>query len=187
MQTLITRTWLQQNVGQTVWPAMLRRLWRCGTIAALAIIALSARAFESPSTPDRALAAFQCDPGLHVELVAAEPLVFQPCAVAWDAEGHLFVAENRGYPTGPGPGEPPAGVIARLDDTDGDGRMDRRTVFADGLTFPNGLTPWKGGLIVTCAPDHQRVDPRGQDHVAGTSRTRRGRDRHRLPLQSVHA
>ena len=45
------------------------------------------------------------------------------------------------------------GVIARLDDTDGDGRMDRRTVFADGLTFPNGLTPWNGGLIVTCAPD----------------------------------
>lgn len=131
----------------------MRWLGRFGTIAGLVGITLAGRAFESPSTPDRALAAFQHDPGLRVELVAAEPLVFQPCAVAWDAEGYLFVAENRGYPTGPGPGEPPVGVISRLDDTDGDGRMDRRTVFADGLTFPNGLTPWNGGLIVTCAPD----------------------------------
>ncbi|NOS70896.1 MAG: c-type cytochrome [Verrucomicrobia bacterium] len=122
-------------------------------MVALAGIALSSHAFESPSSPDQVLAAFQHDPGLSVELVAAEPLVFQPCAVTWDAEGHLFVAENRGYPTGPGPGQPPVGTIARLDDADGDGHMDRRTVFADGLTFPNGLTPWNGGLIVTCAPD----------------------------------
>jgi hypothetical protein len=40
-----------------------------------------------------------------------------------------------------------------LEDTDGDGRMDRRTEFAGGLTYPNGVMPWKGGLIVTCAPD----------------------------------
>lgn len=133
--------------------ATLFRLVRFSGTAALVGIALASHAFVSPSTPDQALAAFQCDPGLRVELVAAEPLVFQPCAMAWDAEGHLFVAENRGYPTGPGPGEPPAGVITRLEDTDGDGRMDRRKVFADGLTFPNGLTPWNGGLIVTCAPD----------------------------------
>ncbi len=117
------------------------------------MVVLSSRGLESPSKPAQSLAAFQCDPGLRVELVAAEPLVFQPCAVAWDAEGAMFVAENRGYPTGPGPGQPPAGVIARLDDTNRDGRMDQRTVFADGLTFPNGLTPWDGGLIVTCAPD----------------------------------
>ncbi len=122
-------------------------------VATLLAIVRSGHAFESPASPAHALAAFQCDPGLRVELVAAEPLVVQPCAVAWDAGGHLFVAENRGYPTGPGPGKPPAGVIARLDDTDGDGQLDRRTVFAYGLTFPNGLAPWNDGLIVTCAPD----------------------------------
>ena len=38
-------------------------------------------------------------------------------------------------------------------DTDGDGRFDTRTEFADGLTFPNGVMPWGDGLIVTCAPD----------------------------------
>jgi putative membrane-bound dehydrogenase-like protein len=45
------------------------------------------------------------------------------------------------------------GRIVMLEDTDGDGRMDKVTVFADGLTFPNGVFPWKGGLIVTCSPD----------------------------------
>jgi hypothetical protein len=45
------------------------------------------------------------------------------------------------------------GDIALLENTDGDGRMDKRTVFADGLTFPNGVMPWCSGFIVTCAPD----------------------------------
>lgn len=119
----------------------------------LMLFALPSLAFDSPAPPARALAAFQHDSGTQVELVAAEPLVFQPCAVAWDAAGRMFVAENRDYPLGPAPGQPRGGAIARLDDTDGDGRMDRRTVFADGLSFPNGLTPWAGGFIVTCAPD----------------------------------
>ena len=105
-------------------------------------------------SPDDALKSFQLgDSALRVELVAAEPLVASPCAIAFDERGRLFVAENRGYPVGPKAGEKPAGVIAMLEDTDGDGRMDKRTVFADGLTFPNGVMPWQGGLIVTCAPD----------------------------------
>ncbi len=129
------------------------QLRRLATLVALCGIAHSVYGIDSPLSPSKALEVFQHDPGLHVELVAAEPLVFQPCALAWDAEGRLFVVENRGYPNGPGAHKPPAGVIALLDDTDGDGRMDRRTIFADGLTFPNGITRWNGGLIVTCAPD----------------------------------
>jgi putative membrane-bound dehydrogenase-like protein len=115
--------------------------------------ALAAAPLPSPLAPAEALKAFEVVPGLRVELVAAEPLVASPCAIAFDAKGRLFVAENRGYPIGPKEGEKPAGVIALLEDTDGDGRMDKRTVFADGLTFPNGVLPWEGGLIVTCAPD----------------------------------
>jgi hypothetical protein len=100
---------------------------------------------------EEALKAFELgDPSLKVELVAAEPLVESPCAIAFDEAGRLFVAENRGYPN---LASPPQGDIVLLKDTDGDGRMDERTVFADGLTFPNGVMPWKGGLIVTCAPD----------------------------------
>ena len=101
-------------------------------------------------SPDDALKSFQHEPDVRVELVAAEPLVMSPCAMAFDERGRLFVAENRGYPS---TANPPQGDIALLEDTDGDGRMDKRTVFADALPFPNGVMPWRGGVIVTCAPD----------------------------------
>ncbi len=115
--------------------------------------AVQAAPLPSPLSPEDALKAFEAAPGLRVELVAAEPLTASPCALAFDGRGRLFVAENRGYPIGTPEGQPGAGVVALLEDTDGDGRMDRRTVFAEGLSFPNGVLPWKDGLIVTCAPD----------------------------------
>lgn len=112
-----------------------------------------AATLPSPLSPEDALRAFEVAPGLRVELVAAEPLIQSPCALAFDDRGRLFVAENRGYPIGTPEGQPGAGVIALLEDTDGDGRMDRRTAFAEGLSFPNGVLPLKDGVIVTCAPD----------------------------------
>src|SRR3954469_20362534 len=132
----------------------MRRPRLCG-IAAVSLIScgLQAADLDGPLSPQQSLQSFRTEPGLRVDLVAGEPLVGDPVAMAFDEVGRLFVVESRGYPTGPGPGKPPAGVIAMLEDTDGDGRYDKRTVFADGLTFPNGLMPWKGGLIVTCAPD----------------------------------
>src|SRR5437867_4222560 len=108
---------------------------------------------SGPLTPSQALAAFKLEPGLRIELVAGEPLVVDPVAMAFDEAGRLYVVENRGYPTGPGPGKPPAGIIALLEDSDGDGRYEKRTTFAEGLSFPNGIMPWRGGVLVTCAPD----------------------------------
>lgn len=112
-----------------------------------------ARGPDGPLAPDQALKSFQVEAGLKLELVAAEPLVVSPCAVAWDERGRMFVVENRGYPVGPKEGEPHQGRIAQLIDKDGDGRMDQRIDFATELSFPNGLMPWRGGLIVTCSPD----------------------------------
>ena len=86
---------------------------------------------------------------MRVKLVAAEPLVECRAPSPSMNAGSFFVAENRGYPNT----RTAAGRIALLTDTDGDGRMDQRTTFADGLTFPNGVMPWRGGVIVTCAPD----------------------------------
>ncbi len=97
-----------------------------------------------------ALSSFAHAPDVAIELVAAEPLVTSPCAMAFDEQGRIYMAENRGYPS---TAEPPQGSIALLEDTDGDGRIDKRTVFADGLTFPNGVLPWRDGAFVTCAPD----------------------------------
>lgn len=108
---------------------------------------------DSPLNPPQALKQFQIEPGLRLSLAAAEPATASPVAVAWDEVGRMFVAENRSYPHfGKNP-PPKDGVIALLEDRDGDGQYETRTVFADGFTFPNGLQPWRGGIFVTCAPD----------------------------------
>ncbi len=108
---------------------------------------------DGPLSPEESLKYLQTEPGLRVELVASEPMVVDPVAVAWDERGRMFVVEDRGYPLGPGKGTPPEGQVVLLEDTDGDRKYDKRTVFADGLTFPNGVMPWQGGVYVTCAPD----------------------------------
>ncbi|HKI71623.1 MAG TPA: PVC-type heme-binding CxxCH protein, partial [Verrucomicrobiae bacterium] len=95
------------------------------------------------------MATFQfADPNLTADLVASEPDIVAPVALAWDADGRLFVAEMTDYPSGP-----VSGRIRMLEDRDGDGRYERATVFADKIAFPNGVMPWNGGLLVTAAPD----------------------------------
>ncbi len=115
-------------------------------------IPLAATATDGPLTPEQAVATFQLDPGLKIECVAAEPMVASPVAVAWDEKGRMYVVEDRGYPTGPGKGQKPVGQVVLLESSRHDGHYDKRTVFADGLTFPNGVMCWRGGVFVTCAP-----------------------------------
>ncbi len=101
----------------------------------------------------KALESFQLEPGLSISLVAAEPLVIDPVAFAFDEQHRLYVVEDRGYPDPVDGSEAPAvGRIALLQDTDGDGSYDKRSEFVTDLTYPNGILPWKGGVFVTCAP-----------------------------------
>jgi putative membrane-bound dehydrogenase-like protein len=103
-----------------------------------------------PPSPAEALKLMKIAPGLRIELVAAEPQIESPVAMAFDEHGRLFVVEMRDYPNGPGPGRPPEGRIKMLEDRDG--VFETAAVFADNLLFANGLLPWMGGLIVTAAP-----------------------------------
>ena len=118
-------------------------------------MAAAAEAGRYPArSPEEALRTFQLEPGLRIELVAAEPLVVDPVAFVFDGPGRLFVAENRGYPDPVEGGERTTlGRIALLEDADGDGRFEKRKEFATGLGLVNGLMLWRGGLIVTAAPD----------------------------------
>ena len=103
----------------------------------------------SPLEPEEALESFELEEGFRIELFAAEPLITDPVAMEVDENGRIYVVENPGYPLD----TKPTGKIKLLQDTNGDGRPDESTVFADGLTLPTGLMRWKNGILVTAAPD----------------------------------
>ncbi|MCP5551401.1 MAG: c-type cytochrome [Akkermansiaceae bacterium] len=92
-------------------------------------------------TADRALATFAVPEGFRVELVAAEPVIHDPVALVFDGNGRLWVAEMRGYMAAiDGKGEEkPVGRVSVLEDTDGDGRIDRHAVFVDGIVMPRAV------------------------------------------------
>jgi putative membrane-bound dehydrogenase-like protein len=111
-----------------------------------------------PKTPEQSLRCIQPRPGFTVELVAAEPLVQDPIAFEWGPDGKFWVVEMRDYPLGidlSGGRKPPepGGKVKYLEDTNGDGKYDKATLFLDGLKFPTGVLPWRKGVLVTCAPD----------------------------------
>lgn len=100
--------------------------------------------------PSEALEQFYMPPGYDLELVAAEPQVQAPVAIEFDADGRLWVVEMPGYmptPEGEGEGEP-NGRIVVLEDRSGDGRMDSRTVYMDGLVLPRALKVLEKGVLV---------------------------------------
>ncbi|MCC6391302.1 MAG: c-type cytochrome [Bryobacterales bacterium] len=104
---------------------------------------------KPPYSPEQALKMFHVPEGFHVELVASEPLISDAIAMSFDEHGRIWVVEMADYPLDP----KSLGRIRLLEDRDGDGRFERATVFADGLHFPEGVMPWKKGILVTCAPD----------------------------------
>src|SRR5688500_1646256 len=85
----------------------------------------------APRSPAQSLRSIRTKPGLKVELVAAEPLIQSPVAIDWGADGRLWVCEMYDYPTGTDGSFQPGGRVKFLTDTDGDGRFDKATVFAD--------------------------------------------------------
>ncbi len=130
------------------WLCLIAVSWRCG-----------AAETTSPSTV--------VPPGFVIEQVAGPPLVHHPLMACFDNRGRLYVSDAAGVnldetelqqqlPNG----------IRRLEDTDGDGRFDRSTVFADRMIFPNGGV-WHGdSLYVASAPYIWRLRDRDDDGVA---------------------
>jgi putative membrane-bound dehydrogenase-like protein len=149
-------------------------------LAAAAEIPLATDA-PGPLTPEESQKRLQLPPGFRIELVAAEPHVADPVAMAFDAQGRIFVCEIHGYnlegyldvqelnKTGVLdtavrriPANPDAirqaeqeqyGTVKLLEDTDGDGRVDRSHVWADRLPACYGVVPARDGVIAMCPPE----------------------------------
>ena len=122
--------WLTARLRMTTWPGSCRG--------------------SSRSSLPAALKSFRIHAGFRLEPVAVEPLVTDPVSVCYDADGRLYVVEMRGYPY---PEKTPSGNVTRLEDRDGDGRFETRTIFVDGLSWPTGIVPYDGGVFIAVAPE----------------------------------
>ncbi|HUG91620.1 MAG TPA: PVC-type heme-binding CxxCH protein [Planctomycetaceae bacterium] len=105
-----------------------------------------------PRTPEEERAGFRVPDGFEVQLFAAEPQILKPMNMAFDARGRLWVSSSTEYPYAAPADRPARDRIDVLEDTDGDGRADRATTFADGLNIPIGLYPYKDGVICWSIP-----------------------------------
>lgn len=103
---------------------------------------------DPPKSAEESLKCFRIEDGVRIELVAAEPLVRDPVAIEFDQRGRLFVVEYGDYPVGPVAGGEPLSRVVYLEDSDGDGRSDKRHVFADKLKFAHSLMAYNEGLLV---------------------------------------
>src|SRR5690625_57941 len=109
---------------------------------------------QEPLDPITAIDRMIVQPGYRVELFASEPDIVNPIYMDWDEQGRLWVIESIEYPY-PRNFWPDGGGKDRimiLEDTDGDGRADKFTVFADSLNIPTSLEFVDGGVVVHQAP-----------------------------------
>lgn len=104
-----------------------------------------------PLSPEQSIKLTQLPPGFKMELVASEPMVQEPVGMAWDANGRLYVVEMNTYmKDASATGEyEPLSRIKLLEDTDGDGRMDKYTIFIDSLVLPRVVLPVGDELLLT--------------------------------------
>lgn len=151
-----------------------------GRLAWLAGLALCAGAAAEPEVsadrmprvpatePAEAAKTFVLRPGFTAELVAAEPLIGSPVALDVDERGRAYVVEMRDY-SERRPEQ--LGRIQRLEDTDGDGRYDKATVFLANLPWPTAVTCWGGGVFIGATPDVIYAKDTDGDGVADVRET----------------
>jgi hypothetical protein len=125
----------------------------------LVTVAIAASPLEDPKRPAATTAAVPAaeaakkmtlPDGFSVQVVAAEPDVVQPIAYTIDDRGRLWVVENTNYPACPGK---PVDKVLVLEDADGDGRAEKRTVFLDSVTFTSGIAVGFGGVWLGSPPN----------------------------------
>jgi len=103
-----------------------------------------------PLEPADALKSFKIHSGFHMDLVAAEPLINDPIAIAFDEFGRMYVVDMTGYSERRADN---IGAIRLLTDTDDDGHYDTSSVYVEGLAWPTAVACYDGGIFVAVPPD----------------------------------
>ena len=135
-----------------------------------------------PTAPAQAASKIDVHPEFDLSLVAAEPLIHKAMNIDWDERGRLWVSETPEYPNGrrvpntslwkdsgslhPSQTRDPEDTISILSDSNGDGVMDKRHVFADKLELVTGFVLYKNGVIAATAPDIWYLEDTNRDEVA---------------------
>lgn len=109
-----------------------------------------------------ALATMQVPEGFKIEMIAAEPLITSPVDMEIDEYGRMYVVEMHGYPLD----KSGSGNIVMLSDSNGDGIMDKRTLFKEGLILPTGILRWKKGFLITDSPNIYYLEDSDNDGKA---------------------
>jgi len=105
-----------------------------------------------PRSPEQERLSFHLPSGFEIQLFAAEPDIFKPMNMAFDDRGRLWVTVTQEYPYAVPLEKEGRDEIRIFEDTNGDGRADRITTFADGLNIPIGIYPYKKGVIAWSIP-----------------------------------
>ncbi len=130
-------------------------------------------------SPEKAIDSFRVRDGFELQLLAAEPKVTDPVDMQYDEFGRAYVVEMCDYPyTDKASDKPfvertndaPLGRVRLLEDRDGDGKFDRSTLFAEGLSWPTGIALYKGGAFVVATPDLWWLKDTDNDGVADERR-----------------
>ncbi len=120
--------------------------------------------FQAPLTPQESMSLMQVPPGFELQLFASEPDIINPIFMNWDERGRLWVIETVDYPNEIKEGDAGDDRIKILEDTNGDGKADKVTVFADKLNIPTSFTFVNGGIVVSNAPSFLYLkDTNGDD------------------------
>jgi putative membrane-bound dehydrogenase-like protein len=108
--------------------------------------------YQMPFTADESMRFISVPAEFRLELFAGEPDIIEPIAFNFDERGRLWIIEAINYPNVVLNGAPGDDRIKIVEDTNGDGRADRFTVFAEHLNLPTSLVFANGGVVVAAAP-----------------------------------